>query len=79
MDLGLLKNVRKQERLGALLFWKAANGLKILPECYPQLLNTSSTPHIAVIEQDPLPTGTLGNTMVEFPSIFDGQIKTMDG
>ena len=64
---------------GALLSWKAAKGLNILPANYPNplTLGSSSLPSIAVIERDPLPSS--GNIMAEFPSVFDGQVKVMDG
>ena len=65
---------------GALLSWKAAKGLNILPANYPNPLTLSSCsnlPSIAVIERDLLPSS--GNIMAEFPSVFDGQVKVMDG
>ena len=71
---------------GALLSWKAARGLKILSESYPHPPPTSVPPgtpmaeqaartldvppSIAVVESD--------NLMVDSPTVFDGQVKTMD-
>lgn len=72
-DLHIYPNVT-----GVLLSWKAAKGLNILPECYPHPSNTPSTNSIAT------PT-TINHVvssqqiMQEFPSVFDGQIKTMEG
>ena len=64
---------------GALLSWKAAMGLKILPASYPypSPWSVSNSPQVAVIEKDPLPSSE--NIRAEFPSVFDGQVKTMDG
>ena len=63
---------------GVLLFWKAAKGLNILPKSYPHpsnhpttnLITTTTTANHAVTSQQ---------IMNEFPSVFDGQIKTMEG
>ena len=60
---------------GVLLSWKAAKGLHILPECYPTPTSVSALllpPH-----RKHAPTSE--EIMGEFPSVFDGQIKTMEG
>ena len=63
---------------GVLFTWKAAKGLNILPESYPHPSNTPSTNLIAITT-----TTNHGVTsqqiMREFLSVFDGQIKTMEG
>ena len=59
----------------ALLSWKAAKGLTILPEHYPNPV-PAAAPHIAATttNQPSLTPDVRG----EFPSIFDGQVRTMD-
>ena len=73
---------------GVLLSWRAAKGLSIPPECYPHSINTtlvskehSRTTRVNILEASSLvsPTPTSEDIMKEFPSVFDGQIKTMDG
>ena len=72
-DLHIYPNVK-----GVLLSWKAAKGLNILPQCYPQpcgipSVNSNATPvttNHAVTSQQ---------IMQEFPTVFDGHIKTMEG
>ena len=62
---------------GTLLSWKAAKGLTILPEHYPNPPPTITPPRLAVATaNEPVPTL---NVKREFPSVFDGQINTMDG
>ena len=61
---------------GTLLSWKAAKGLTILPEHYPNPSRTI-TPHLAATKtSNPIFNGDI---RCEFPSVFDGHIKTMDG
>ena len=77
------------EVTGVLLSWRAAKGLSILPECYPRpvdvttsvskerltltRVNTLEAPaHVSL-------SPTSEELMMEFPTVFDGQIKTMDG
>ena len=58
------------------LSWKAAKGLTILPKNYPNPASTV-TPQIAITTVNkPAP---LLNIQREFPAVFDGRIKTMDG
>ena len=72
-DLHIYPNVK-----GVLLSWKAAKGLNILPKSYPHPSNhqatnsitTTATANHAVTSQQ---------IMNEFSSVFDRQIKTMDG
>ena len=61
---------------GTLLSWKAAKGLTVLPEHYPNPV-PAVAPHIAATttNQPALTPDVRG----EFPSIFDGQVRTMDG
>ena len=76
------------EVTGVLLSWRAAKGLSILTECYPRPIGTtlvnkehSPTTRVNTLEASPLvsPTATSEDIMKEFPNVFDGQIKTMDG
>ena len=70
---------------GALISWKAAMGLGILPPCYPYPLpvrksdKLPSQPEIKAI----IPAGhqevTAEEIMQEFPSVFDNQIRAMEG
>ena len=72
-DLHIYPNVKE-----VLLSWKAAKGLNILPQCYLQpcgipSVNLNATPvttNHAVTSQQ---------IMQEFPTVFDGHIKTMEG
>ena len=70
---------------GALISWKAAKGLGILPPYYPQ-------PAVQLLQGDPqkvTPACTLiqqtenqsvAQTLVaQYPAVFDGQIRVMDG
>ena len=59
------------EVTGVLLSWKAAKGLRILPECYPY---PSSIKAITMSDS----TQSTDITR-EFPTVFDGLIKTMEG
>ncbi len=61
---------------GTLLSWKAAKGLTILPEHYPNP-TPAITPHLAVATANQ-PALTF-DIRREFPSVFDGRIKTMNG
>ena len=58
-----------------LLSWKAAKGLHILPECYPNptLVQALSLPPF--VNHTP----TSEEIMHEFPTVFDSQIKNMEG
>ena len=62
---------------GALLSWKAAKGLKILPESYPHPPTPVTPPCISVVEHAPPPPSD--EIMAAFPSVFDGQVKSMEG
>ena len=59
-----------------LLSWKTAKGLRILSPSYPHPM-PSSLPQIAAIGRDPLPSSS--SIMAEFPRVFDGQVKVMEG
>ncbi len=60
-----------------LLSWKAAKGLNILPDSYPYPPPAPSPSRVAAVDISH-PT-TAHNVITEFPSVFDGQIKTMEG
>ena len=68
---------------GTLLSWKACKNLGILPDCYPNPITPKQqninqiTKHTKTLSIPELPT--LDNIMKEFPSVFDGQIRTMVG
>ena len=57
-----------------LLSWRAARGLRILPECYPLPVELPGSPLVATIQPPPG-----GGIMEEFPSVFDGTVKVMEG
>ena len=68
---------------GALISWKAAKELRILPPYYPYPQASSNEG-----AQPEIKTTTIGNNiqiateeqiMLEFPSVFDGQVRTMLG
>ena len=61
---------------GTLLSWKAAKRLFILPENYPNPSTTAAS-CLAITNTHHAPS--LLDVKQEFPSVFDGQIKTMDG
>ena len=61
---------------GTLLSWTAAKGLTILPEHYPQPSHTVTQCLTVAHTTHPIPTSDIRS---EFPSVFDGNIKTMDG
>ena len=79
------------EVAGTLISWKAAKGLKILPDSYPNPPSPSppqvaitdvSTPDHPTIDHPTInhpttdhPTGI----MSEYPHVFDGNVKTMEG
>ena len=76
------------EVTGVLLSWRAAKELSILPECYPRPIDTTLTSKehpptttVNTLEASALvsPSPTSEDIMKEFPEVFNGQIKTMDG
>ncbi len=62
---------------GVLLSWKTSKALRILPIDYPSPLNSTNVPTISGVAHD----NTTSNLdpANEFPSIFDGSVKQMDG
>ena len=73
---------------GVLISWKARKGLGILPECYPNPPITTAvmSAHVhnpapvnttSVSTRTPLPTKDF--VVREFPTLFDGMIRAMDG
>ena len=54
---------------GILLSWKASRGLGILPECYPRPLKKACVANVS----------TVCDLVGEFPSVFDGKVKVMEG
>ena len=70
------------EVTATLLSWKAAKGLQILPEHYPNPLPAPSPPCVAVTNTsitNASRTTSPQAVMMEYPSVFDGHIKTMEG
>ncbi len=57
----------------ALLSWKAARELRILPECYPRPFEPPGPPRVAHVQGKPSDT-----IMADFPLVFDGQVKVME-
>ena len=75
---------------GLLISWKAAKNLGILPECYPQpTIDTSTMSRIAEDPPSPNVNATVSTEcepasitdplMTEFPIIFNGQVRSMEG
>ena len=62
---------------GILLSWKACKGLNILPLCYPRPLDAPST--MAVTNPTPSSQAKSDDLIAEFPSVFDDQVKAMEG
>ena len=71
---------------GALLSWKTAKSLGILPPKYPEPLpEIPASPLVSAVRKsgsqmlDHTPPVTKEDLMKEFPTVFDGQIRTMPG
>ena len=62
-----------REVSGVLLSWKASRGLGILPHCYPQ---PAQRPCVASVSSEKVAVCSL---VAEFPSVFDGRVKVMEG
>jgi len=67
---------------GAIISWKAARELGILPTHYPKPTQVGCSESVAVqktqaTEEGGLPTPE--NLMAEYPSVFDGQVRVMEG
>ena len=58
---------------GMLMSWKAAQNLQILPKNYPEQIRS--------VQDSPVPSNkiTAENLIQEFPTVFDGKIRVMDG
>ena len=67
------------EVAGTLISWKAAKGLKILPDGYPNP-PSPRPPQVAItdVSSPDHPTIHQG-IMTEYPHVFDGNVKTMEG
>jgi len=67
---------------GTILSWKASKALGILPECFPSSVDIKLHPQLNVHattfvpQSSPIDSQTL---ITEFPSVFDNQIRSMDG
>ena len=61
----------------ALISWATAKQLGILPEHYPEPATQIHAMHTGHHTSNPLPTAD--QIMEEFPSVFDGQVRTMPG
>ena len=72
---------------GVLLSWRAAKGLCILPECYPNPVTPQPSPveppNKAILSlATPVSTNkppAPESMMMEFPTVFNGQINNMEG
>ena len=65
-----------REVKGALVSWRAAKGLGILPMCYPHPVTSNVAQVTAPPPEPALPTHEF---MAEFPSAFNDAIDTMEG
>ena len=71
---------------GIIMSWKACKALGILPPCYPQP-PSQTQPNIKALPPQPHTTAQVDQRipitrelmMQEFPRVFDGNIKTMEG
>ena len=69
------------EVAGTLISWKAAKGLKILPDSYPNP-PSPSPPQVAITDVSTPDHPTIDHPtgiMSEYPHVFDGNVKTMEG
>ena len=67
---------------GALISWKAAKELGILPPHYPHPLESKQTKHHSKVNRTDTTSrwaGTVEQIIEEFPSVFDGQVTAMEG
>ena len=67
---------------GTILSWKASKLLAILPECYPSPVDIKLHPQLNVHATTFVPQSSPINSqtlITEFPSVFDNQIRSMDG
>ena len=69
---------------GVLISWKACKNLGILPDCYPQPAVTTAamsiqTPDFPPVIATTTPLLTKDSVITEFPAVFDGTIRAMDG
>ena len=60
-----------------MISWQASKCLEILPNYYPN--PTKAEPNITVIAMDKRGIPTAQEVMEEFPSVFDGQVRVIDG
>jgi len=72
---------------GILISWKACKSLGILPDCYPHPLIATTVTLTQVLDSSPINTVSMNtstslltkNSVInEFPTVFDGTIRTMD-
>ena len=72
---------------GALISWKACKQLSILPECYPHPITHLNKLTITTPSPEPITTNipmkspllSLEYAKDQYPTIFDGQIRCMEG
>jgi len=65
---------------GAIISWKAAKGLGILPYHYPSPAPTTSPAVQATITwSDGAKNAVAEEIMKEYPTVFDGQVRVMEG
>lgn len=74
-DIHIYPNVR-----GTLISWKACKALHILPPSYPNPIPSLAVHEVSLLASSasaaPL---TVDNMTMEFPMVFDGQIRSMQG
>ena len=64
---------------GVLLYWKTSKALRVLPPNYPSPLSSPGTPSISVATTTKESTSPILDPAKDFPTVFDGNIKQMDG
>ena len=63
---------------GAIISWRAAKGLSMLPYHYPSPIQ-SNLPALQMTQSVTMQLPTAEEIMKEFPMVFDGQVGFMEG
>ena len=66
---------------GTLLSWTACKALQILPPCYPNPITYPKVHEMTLLPTPSIPTAplTADHVTLEYPTVFDGQIRSMEG
>ena len=62
---------------GTVISWQASRSLGVLPEHYPKPINNEPAITTVKVGKGGIPTAQ--EVIDEFPSVFDGQVRVMDG